>query len=220
MSSSHCLGMCGGIGAALGASGTPRAWWFGIAYNVGRIGCYTLLGALAGGAVALLDTGSRAWLPQLGLWLRTLAGLLVIAMGLYISGWWFGLARLEALGDVVWRRVQPLTRTLLPPRNPGAALALGAAWGLLPCGLIYSSLGWAATAGSALRSAELMALFGVGTLPAMLAATLGGQRVRSCLQRPLLRRVAGLLLIALGIATIALPWQHSASAADHTHHHH
>lgn len=221
MGSAHCLGMCGGIGAALGLAGARRSLLFAASYNLGRILCYAALGALAGGAVALLGAGLHGALPTAGLWLRSLAGLLVVAMGLYVGGWWFGLARLEALGGGLWRRVQPHARALLPPRHAGAALTLGALWGLLPCGLIYSSLSWAAASGDALHGGLLMAMFGLGTLPAMTLATFGGGQLQQYLRRPLVRRGVGAMLIAFGIATALLPWQHATHAGtEHRHHVH
>ena len=220
MGSAHCLGMCGGIGAALGMAGERRALRFALAYNLGRVLCYALLGALAGGVVALLGAGLAQWLPALTLWLRALTGLLVIAMGLYVGGWWLGLTRLEALGGGVWRRLQPLTRSLLPPRHDGAALGLGALWGLLPCGLVYSTLTWAAASGDALQGGLLMAAFGLGTWPAMIAAALGGARLQRALRQSSLRRIAGAVLIAFGLITLAMPFLHAMPGHGEAHHHH
>lgn len=221
MGSSHCLGMCGGISSALGMAGGRRAALFALAYNLGRILCYAALGAVVGGGVAALGGVLSQWLPTLGPWLRTLAGLLLIAMGLYVSGWWMGLTRVERLGSLLWRPLQPLAQRLLPPRNVAGALLLGAVWGLLPCGLVYSSLAWAASSGDALHSAALMAAFGAGTLPAMLLTTLGGEQLQRRLQRPAVRRVAGILLIAFGIISAALPWLpgHAGHGAAHQHQH-
>jgi sulfite exporter TauE/SafE len=199
-----------------------RCCGLAVCYNLGRIGCYAALGSLAGAAVALFGDTLHGSVPQLGLWLRGIAGALVVAMGLYVGGWWLGLHHLESIGDALWRRVRPLTSSLLPPRNAGAALLLGGAWGLLPCGLVYSSLTWAATAADPLRSAALMAAFGAGTLPALLLTTIGGQGLRRHLQQPWLRRCAGALLITLGIATAVLPWLHSLTLlhSGSAHHHH
>ena len=89
--------------------------------------------------------------------------------------------------------------------------------------LIYSTLSWAATRGSALEGAVLMSSFGIGTLPVLLLTALGGQRAMQLLRWPLLRKIAGIMLIVFGIATIATPWLHSAHAGhtnivDHSHH--
>lgn len=204
LANAHCFAMCGGISAMLGAAGGKPSLSMALAYNVGRILCYAALGALAGGAVGAMN----AALPVLGPLLRGIAGLLVIAMGLYLGGWWFGITKIEKAGSTVWRYVQPLANRFLPPRHQGAAMLLGALWGLLPCGLIYSTLGWAATSADPWRGAVLMSTFGVGTLPVLLLAALGGQRAMRSLRHPLLRKSAAVMLIAFGIVTIAAPLQH------------
>lgn len=214
MGSAHCLGMCGGISAALGAANARHAFSLSLGYNIGRVLSYTLLGALVGTLAQGLSQPLLQWLPQSARWLRTLAGLMVIAMGFYVAGWWRGLAQLERLGGYVWRRVQPLTTPLLPPKSIGAALLLGELWGFLPCGLVYSSLAWAALSADPIQGAMWMAAFGLGTLPAMLAVTHGGSYLQAWKQRPLLRNAAALALIAAGIVAAAMPWQH---AHDHSH---
>lgn len=215
MGSTHCLGMCGGISAALGAAGARRSFSLSLAYNIGRVLSYALLGALLGALTQELSQPLLQWLPQSARWLRTLAGLMVIAMGFYVAGWWRGLAQLERVGGYVWRYVQPLTKSLLPPKNVGPALLLGGLWGFLPCGLVYSSLAWAALVADPLRGALWMAAFGAGTLPAMLATTHGSAYLRRWTQRPLLRNAAALILIAGGIVAAVIPWQHASH--DHTH---
>ena len=221
--SGHCLGMCGGIGAALGSA--TRRWPLTLTYHVGRIGSYCALGALFGLLVASGAGALKPLLPLIGALLRTVAALLVIAMGLYVAGWWLGLTRLEAVGAKLWRHVAPLTRKLLPPPNPGAALLLGALWGLLPCGLIYSSLAWAAASGDGAEAALRMGAFGLGTLPAMAAVSFGGQQLQRRLQRPLLRKVAGVVLIGFGLFALIQVWGHlhgghAAQPAHESMHHH
>src|SRR5690606_21310182 len=214
--SAHCLGMCGGIGAALGVATPRKRVPMALSYNFGRIFSYALLGAIAGGAVQWFGASAQPLLPSIGLWLRTVAGLLIIAMGLYVGGWWFGLTYLERIGVPLWRRIQPLTRQLLPPRSLPAAWMLGILWGFLPCGLIYSMLSWAAVHGNAVDSAQLMAVFGLGTLPAMAAVTIGGEQLRRHFQKSWVRRGAGLFLISIGIITASMPWQHAGHGSTHS----
>ncbi|HEX5793537.1 MAG TPA: sulfite exporter TauE/SafE family protein, partial [Rheinheimera sp.] len=86
----------------------------------------------------------------------------------YISRLWFGLIYLEKLGQTVWRLVQPVAQKLLPLNSAGKAYGYGLCWGALPCGLVYSTLGWSLASGSLLQGALLMFSFGLGTLPAIL----------------------------------------------------
>ncbi|KEY89565.1 sulfite exporter TauE/SafE family protein [Pseudomonas capeferrum] len=202
----HCLGMCGGLMGALTLAIPPeqrgRRLRLLLAYNVGRIlsyACAGLLLGLAGWAVA----SSLAALA-----LRVLAALLLIAMGLYLAGWWSGLTRIEALGRGLWRHIQPVASRLLPVSSLPRALLLGALWGWLPCGLVYSTLLWAASQGNAGYSAALMLAFGLGTWPVLLATGLAAERVSSLLRRRSVRMAGGLLVILFGLWTLPGPHQH------------
>jgi sulfite exporter TauE/SafE len=197
----HCLGMCGGIAAALslgGQSGTPVT----LAYHAGRISSYALLGALLGFLAGSINIA--AW--TMGL--RYLAGVLLVLMGLYIAEWWRGLTALERAGAVLWRPVQRFSSRWLPVQRPRQGFALGLCWGLMPCGLIYSGLAWAATAQSALGSGTLMLAFGAGTLPAMLATSFGAGQLQAQLRRRGLKLLIALLLIASGLWTLYLVQSH------------
>jgi sulfite exporter TauE/SafE len=218
----HCLGMCGGIAAALNL-GAPQSTWTTIAYHGGRLASYTLLGALLGQVAGSIDIA--AWT----LFLRYLAGVLLVAMGLYIADWWRGMILLEQAGARLWQPVQRLSSHLLPVRRWYQALALGSLWGLMPCGLIYSSLAWAATAQNGAQSAAMMFFFGLGTLPAMLATSLGAEHLREFLRRRGLKLILALLLIVSGLWSLystAIHGNHlmhvrerPAGATEHEHPH-
>jgi len=123
----------------------------------------------------------------------------MIVLGLYLAGWWSGLARVERAGGVVWKRLEPLGRKLLPVRSPGRALLLGMVWGWLPCGLVYSVLIWALSAGSLVEGALLMGAFGLGTLPNLLLMGAAAGWLGGWLRKPLVRQLAGGLVILLGL---------------------
>ena len=202
----HCLGMCGGLMGALTLAIPPeqrgRRLRLLLAYNLGRILSYAsagLLLGLAGWAVA----SSPAALA-----LRVVAALLLIAMGLYLAGWWSGLTRIEALGRGLWRHIQPLASRLLPVSSLPRALLLGALWGWLPCGLVYSTLLWATSQGNAGYSAALMLAFGLGTWPVLLATGLAAERVNTLLRRRSVRVAGGVLVMLFGIWTMPGPHQH------------
>ena len=196
----HCVGMCGGIVSALTVQipgQIKRQWPIQLAYNVGRVTTYTALGTLAGaiGTVGLLFDDM---LPvQMGLYV--LANVMLIALGLYLTGFTRLLAPLERMGHHVWRRVQPLTRRFLPARGPLQAFPLGLLWGFLPCGLVYSVLTTALVTGSSARGAGIMLAFGLGTLPNLLLAGMLLKHLRGITRNAWLRSAAGLLVLGFGV---------------------
>lgn len=204
LGSTHCLGMCGGISASLsmalpvGAGFRWRQTGMLLSFNGGRIASYVLIATL----LALLSTTAANHWALFGSWLRTLAGLLLVAMGLSMARWWQGIRYVERLGAPVWRRLSPLTARLLPVRTPGQALMLGAVWGWLPCGLVYSTLGWAAMQPTVGAAALTMLCFGLGTLPSMLATGYAASAVQRLRKKPYFRQLAAVLLIGFGLWTI------------------
>lgn len=210
----HCLGMCGGLMGALSLAIPPeqrsRRLRLLLAYNLGRIFSYATAGLLIGlGGWAVANSPAASAL-------RIVAALLLIAMGLYLAGWWSGLTRLEAVGQGLWRHLQPIASRLLPVDSLPRALLLGALWGWLPCGLVYSTLLWAASQGNALDSALLMLAFGIGTWPLLLATGLAAERLTAWLRRRHVRIAGGLLVILFGFWT--LPGPHQAWLKGHHHH--
>lgn len=200
LSSAHCIGMCGGIMGALSMAVPERArgrrWLLLLGYNLGRVASYTMMGVLFG-ALA----GTLAHLGG-GHWLRALAGALLIAMGLYLADWWRGLTWLERGGRHLWRRIEPLGRRLMPVTSLPKALMLGALWGWLPCGLVYTALAYATTQGHALASGMVMLAFGLGTLPAVLAAGVAASQLTRLLRRRGLRLGFAVLIMAFGVWTL------------------
>nr|WP_256675767.1 sulfite exporter TauE/SafE family protein [Pseudomonas sp. R5(2019)] len=202
----HCLGMCGGLMGALTLAipqeQRGRRFRLLLAYNLGRILSYACAGLLIGlGGWALANSPAA-------MVMRVVAALLLIAMGLYLAGWWSGLTRIESLGRGLWRHIQPLATRLLPVSSLPRALLLGALWGWLPCGLVYSTLLWAASQGNALDSAALMLAFGLGTWPVLLATGLAAERTQALLRRRGVRVAGGLLVILFGLWTLPGPHQH------------
>lgn len=194
----HCVGMCGGIVAALSfrADGGKPPFRLHVGYNVGRVLSYTLFGALAGalgGTLNLLEVRPL----QLGLYL--LAQAVLVLLGLYLAGWNRWVLVFERAGGRLWSHMQPLFRKLLPVKSlPGAMLA-GMVWGWLPCGLVYSVLVAALAAGSMTSGAALMLAFGLGTLPNLLGMAFFAQRLQPFMQRPAVRRAAGLMVAGFGV---------------------
>ncbi len=207
----HCVGMCGGIFATLGM-GLPeerREQWLSqlpylIGYNSGRLLSYTVAGLLMGGGGALII--DLLLLQQAKLLMQMVAGLFMVALGLYLGGWWFGLARVERVGGLLWRYIERPARKLMPIRSTPQALIMGLVWGWLPCGLVYSVLIWAISAGSALEGALLMLSFGLGTLPSLFAMGLIAAKLSRWTGRPAVAQVAGLVVVGLGLYYMISPY--------------
>lgn len=195
----HCLGMCGSIvGVFTGQlPNTGSRLPFHLAYSTGRIGSYVVAGAIAGG-IGQAGLLLRGVAPVQHL-LFALSSLMLIALGLYLAGVWGMVRHLEQIGSGLWQRLQPLTRRVLPVNTVPRALALGALWGWLPCGMVYSVLVTALARGSAGQGALVMLAFGLGTLPNLLAIGMFWERCRSWVQSPRVRLVAGLLVMGVGV---------------------
>lgn len=194
----HCVGMCGGLVSAL-ALGLPadrRALTLQVVCNLGRITTYIALGALAGAVGAGTLVFDRVLPVQKMLF--GASSLMLLALGLYLAGQLPPFAALERIGDGLWRRLQPLLARVLPIRSPASAIAAGLLWGFLPCGLVYSGVVLALSSASAVRGALLMAAFGAGTLPNLIAMGLLAGRLQPFLQDRRVRMLAGLGISAFG----------------------
>lgn len=216
LGSAHCMGMCGGVAMLSGRQAQSPQWRRAAAFNAGRIGSYTLAGALVGG----IASQAGVLLPDTAVWgsvLRITTGLLMIAIGLHVAVGWAGLRRLERLGVPVWRRLGPLAARLDPGRSALHALAFGALWGWIPCGLVYSALLAALVSGGTGAGAAIMLAFGLGTAPALLSLGLLGDRLRPLMASGSWRRSSGVLVIGLGVWTIVGTL---IMATTHQGHHH
>jgi sulfite exporter TauE/SafE len=213
----HCVAMCGGIVGALnlqprrdgalvvgpgGAAAAPAASWsmqlpIHLAYSSGRVASYALAGAAAGSVGGTILLVGNALPIQLAL--AVVANGAVILLGLYLAGLGRGVTALERLGAGLWRVLSPIGRRFLPADTVPRALGVGAVWGWLPCGLVYSMLTLALLSGGAAKGAAVMLAFGLGTIPNLLAAGLALGRFATVLRQGRVRLASGLAVAALGI---------------------
>ncbi len=206
LSGVHCAGMCGGIVGAVSMQ-LPRnrmPVFYHLAYNGGRLLSYTAAGVIVG---ALGKSGLilKGVLPVQQM-LFALASVMLIVMGLYLAGIWQGVRHIENVGGMLWKKIQPYSRGLLPADSLPKVFGLGVLWGWLPCGLVYTVLLSALAMGGALRGGLVMLAFGLGTLPNLLAVGLFYSSVKKFAQIRLVRLVAGALVAGLGAYGLFKLW--------------
>jgi hypothetical protein len=190
----HCVGMCspfvlfvsrryappdGGRSAAFAAQG-----W----YTAGRVVTYAALGAAAGALGGVVELAGGL------LGLQRAASL--VAGGVLVV--W----AIVALSDLVPRlgtggNLFARVAGALKGRVPGRPFATGLFLGLLPCGLLYSALIAAAARGGPTEGAAALALFGLGTAPALLGVSVADELLAR--NRALVNRLSQAFLLAMGI---------------------
>jgi sulfite exporter TauE/SafE len=209
LGSLHCAGMCGGIVGLLHQSrkvspdsSLKGAILTSLAFNGGRILSYMIAGALASllGFSLIGLIGMKAGMSIMQL----VAGFFMILLGLYVTGIWNGLTAVERLGQVLWKNLGPLLQKLLPVTNYTQAIKVGAVWGWLPCGLVYSALVLVMASGNPLTGALAMGAFGLGTLPMLSAIGVMSQRVNFA-AKPLVRKIAGAVIVVFGFLLFTSP---------------
>jgi sulfite exporter TauE/SafE len=204
-SSVHCAGMCGAITASLMLASGPKTGWNNarivVLTHFGRISAYALAGALIGA----LGAPAVGWLDrELAFRVIQWAGAVVLMwIGLSTAGLLPPLAGVDGVLLPISRRVASAVK---PVSGPYAApIAAGIAWGLMPCVMVYGALFTAMLTGSAIAGAAAMVAFGVGTLPALLAAAAGFHALSQAAIRRRLRVTTGLTIACLGALTVWAP---------------
>ncbi len=164
----HCVGMCGPLALALPSSGAGAgALVLGrVAYNLGRVGTYCILGLIFG------LVGHSLFLAGIQRWVS-------IALGLLLFAGLLGSRRLAVWSPVnrFVGRLKSGMSVFLRRRSLTSLLMLGLLNGLLPCGLVYVACAGAAMTTGIAAGAGYMAAFGVGTIPLMLALSLSGNLI-------------------------------------------
>lgn len=217
----HCAGMCGGLATAVrrarvipikdaDAAAQPRTVF--PLEQFGRLSGYMLVGALAGSGGTLIMLVLRG-IPLQAI-LFGLFNIGLILLGARMLGWRPVANTVGAAGAWLWARMQPLTKNVWPPRTASQRYLAGLAWGLIPCGLVYSVLPLAFLAGEPVDGALLMLAFGVGTMPGLLAAGWGLDRIGLTLSGRwprVARAIAGTAVIGWGTVGV----MHAAMAGQH-----
>jgi len=203
----HCVAMCGAVVGSLTFNlkaevqvSLIRQLPYQLSYNLGRISSYTIMGLIFGwlGSLSLLADA----LPMKQI-LSLIAGLFMIALGLYIASWWNGIVIIERLGGKIWKALSPLSSKMMMVSTIPQAWYYGLVWGWLPCGLVYTMLITATTAGSSLNGGLIMLAFGLGTLPNLMLIGSFAFFFTRLSRNIKVRKLAGLTIILMGVLQIA-----------------
>ena len=217
LGSLHCAGMCGPLALALPASGLGRLTFLSsrVAYNLGRMTTYGVLGLAAG------IVGQAFAMAGLQRWASAAAGI-VIVVGLLASPYGLRIPFVPGVSSLKSGLARLLRQRAVP-----AFYLLGILNGLLPCGLVYVACAGAIAAGGACSGVGYMLAFGSGTVPLMLCISCLGSNLqltlRSRFQRivPVCVLLVGLLLIvrslSLGIPYVSPKIPASAGATQACH---
>ncbi len=187
--------------------GARRSGIFQLAYHLGRLGTYALLGAvlgLLGEAGALASLGGPFSPTGITQWLKVVAGALMLAMGVAMIVAWIRGRRANLPEPTAWVASLPwFGRTVARLSRSGgwAGLPLGALMGLLPCAPLLPVELAALATGKPLYGMLVMLAFGLGTVPALAgfgaASGLLGARARGWFAP-----VAAAAVVVLGAVTL------------------
>lgn len=189
----HCVGMCSPFVLFVSrryvpeGQGRPGAFAAQAWYTAGRVTMYSVLGAVAGALGGVFQLAGALLGVQRAA--SILAGFVLVVWAL------------AALVDLVpgfrgGGRLFSKVASAVRGRVPGHPFGLGLFLGLLPCGLLYSALIAAVARGGALQGALALALFGVGTAPALLGVSLADELLAR--HRVVINRVSQVFLLAMG----------------------
>jgi sulfite exporter TauE/SafE len=214
LGSGHCFGMCGGIAAGLGAMSRGRAVVPALQFNLARLFSYAVLGLLA----ATILSGVTGLIP-IARWLRIFTALMILLIGLKFLFEFRGIEFIEKGGAGLWKKILPFAMKASNRQDAIGRFLLGACWGFIPCGLVYTVLMTAASTANPASGATTMLAFGIGTLPSMLGLTVAAPALSAFLEDRTVRKVIGFALVVLAAWTIAMMWAGmQGQAGSHAHH--
>jgi uncharacterized protein len=228
-SSFHCVAMCGGISSALSfgleaekRNKPIRLLFFICAYNFGRIFSYSIAGAIVGYFAYLSPLSSANTIAYFAF--QVIATIFLLALGLHVAGFLPQMKKIEVAGIHFWKYLQPIGKRFMPANTIPRALLVGAVWGWLPCGLVYSVLLWTLSAADPLLGSLYMLMFGLGTMPSLLFVSFASTKVYNLSSIMPLRKISGALIITLALASAAIQFGLFKDTADNTesnqHSHH
>ena len=187
----HCVAMCGAACAGLAKAAGPRQRHALIAFQIGRLVGYSVLGAAAAGGMQALG-----WLTLQSAALRPVWSMLHVA-AMLVGVWLMLQARQPVWLDQSARRLWQRVRQFHDRRTRSAPWIIGALWAFMPCGLLYSALMVAALTSTPQEGGMTMALFALGSSVSLWAGPWLWLRLQSLGDGAWGMRLAGLALFGV-----------------------
>lgn len=195
-SSLHCVGMCGPLSLALptqhlGMVGRVVSILF---YQFGRVITYSLLGLVMGlfGRTIYLAGYQQLFSIVIG------SVVVILSVMYFLQRSYRSFSWLNAL----YRPVQQLMiKVMHRAEGPFGFLVLGMVNGLLPCGMVYLAIAASLSFSQVWETTSFMAMYGIGTLPAMLMVAFAGRMMNMEL-RQAFKKIAPVFVLATGIVLI------------------
>jgi len=192
----HCVGMCGPLALALPVQHLTAVKKFIslFIYQVGRIVTYAALGLLFG------SLGRTIYIAGLQQWLSVSLGVLILISALIYF------LRKRTVHFIFLNRFYSMIQTVIGKllrsgKGTSAFFLMGMANGFLPCGMVYMAIAGALSSVSITHSIIFMALFGAGTLPAMMMVSYFGQTIPMSM-RMSMRKAVPYFIIAMGLILV------------------
>jgi len=204
----HCVAMCGPL---VGLHGGARSLRLALVHALGRLTTYATLGALAGAVGRAVDLAGHLAAIQRGAAIA--AGIVIIAWGVRAIAIARGWLRVDGASPALFHRGPGSVIELRSRSAVRRAWLVGALTGLLPCGWLWAFVVSAAGTASPWTGAAVMAVFWLGTVPAMTGLLAIGGPVIARIRRRL-PVISACVLIALGLATLATRWRDATPTAD------
>jgi uncharacterized protein len=202
----HCGAMCGGIACGamllLGAPTTGERYRQLAIMQAGRVTTYTLIGAAGAWIGAGLLANNKGINFHVMQWAAAAA---LMWMGMVMAGFAPRLALIDRGMMHISAFVDSIAKPLRAHRVAGP-YALGLGWGLNACPMVYSAAFFASLTGSSSAGATFMAGFGLGTVPAVMAAASGYAMLKSLQSNRAANMAVGALLVALAFVSVYVPW--------------
>ena len=192
----HCIGMCGPIAIALPLKPGSRFTRVSsaILYNLGRSITYAVMGLVFGFfGQSFAMAGFQKWV---GIVMGSIMILYVIFPAIFKNKF-----NIDTFGHQYTGALRSRLAKLFGKRSYTSLFIIGLLNGLLPCGPVYAAIFAAIATGSVVYGTAYMFIFGIGTIPIMLAISLAGNKISGALRKKLAKLIP-ITIVIIGILFI------------------